>query len=199
MPRTVTVTFASPEMASRVAGLHQIRDAQRVATAGKHVELSTDALEALAELPEDHDGHFDGRSIVVGGIAYPVEGLVTDTPLRREWAPWLGPAADEMSDEQIEQLAAAAQVVDERWPDEPDYQEERTAALSAIVQVLIGDESLEKIAEQWRRARLAEIEARAALTGALAGMKAAGVSEVKLAERAGITRLTVRKHLGKGK
>jgi hypothetical protein len=36
------------------------------------VTMSNSALKTLATLPEDHDGHFDGTNIWIGGSEYPV-------------------------------------------------------------------------------------------------------------------------------
>lgn len=99
----------------------------------------------------------------------------------------------EVTDEQRAAILAAADAIEVRWPD-PDAEDDRREALAAAVQVVLGDASLEEVAAAWHRARAAEREARAALTGALIASEG---SEVSLAERAGTTRMTVRKALGK--
>ena len=96
--------------------------------------------------------------------------------------------------EQRAALHAAADAVAARWPD-PDLADTREQALSAAAQVILGDDTLETIAEQWQAARRLERERHAALTGALIATPG---PEVTLADRAGVTRMTVRKALGKG-
>jgi hypothetical protein len=104
---------------------------------------------------------------------------------------WLGDT--QVTDEQRAKLHTAADTIAARWPD-PDLADTREQALSAAVMVILGDDTLEAIADQWRAARRLERERHAALTGALV---ASDGSEVSLADRAGVTRLTVRKALGK--
>lgn len=58
--------------------------------------------------------------------------------LTTDWTPWLGPAADEMTGEQREQFEAEARVIEEQYPG-VDLSDEREAALSAVVQRLLGD------------------------------------------------------------
>lgn len=113
--------------------------------------------------------------------------------LRDTWTPWLGPAADTITEEQLEQLAAASATIDTRWP-MPDDADDRELALSAAAQVILGDDTLEGIAAQWQAARRAERQRMSSLTGALI---ASSGSERALMERAGVARDTVRKALGK--
>jgi len=105
----------------------------------------------------------------------------------------LGPAYDETTPEQREMIDRAATQIAERWP-EPDLADTRQAALTGAMQVILGDSSLEEAAQAWHRARMAEREAQAALTGAIIVTKA---SETEIASRAGVHRLTVRRALGK--
>ncbi|WP_372594899.1 hypothetical protein [Actinotalea sp.] len=105
---------------------------------------------------------------------------------------WLGDA--EATDEQRAAIQAASDAIGARWPD-PDMADSRRDALNAAAMVTLGDETLEALAEAWRDARAREQAARAALTGAII---ASGGTEVDLARRAGVTRMTVRKALGKG-
>jgi hypothetical protein len=106
---------------------------------------------------------------------------------------WLGDT--EATEEQRAALHAAADTIAARYryPD-PDLADTREQALSAAAMMILGDATLEEMAAGWRDAHRVERERHAALTGALI---AAGGSEAALARRAGLTRVTVRKALGK--
>ena len=56
---------------------------------------------------------------------------------------------------------------------------------------------LRVIADNWRRAKSMERDAMARLTGAIIASAVQGQPETTVAERAGVSRLTVRKALGK--
>lgn len=120
--------------------------------------------------------------------------------LRDTWTPWLGPAADTVTDNQLEQLDAASAAIDARWP-EPDLADTREAALAAAAQVILGDGSLESFGERYQAARAVERERHAELTGALiagsTGARSGAGSESDLVARSGASRLTVRKAIGK--
>lgn len=104
---------------------------------------------------------------------------------------WLGDT--QVTDEQKATLHAAADAIASRYP-HPDLGDSREQALSAAAMVILGDDTLEEIAAQWQAARRLERERHAALTGALIASEG---TEVALADRAGVTRMTVRKALGK--
>lgn len=106
----------------------------------------------------------------------------------------LGDAYDDTTPERRDAISRAADAIETRWPD-PDLADTRTDALSGAMQVILGDATLEGVAADWRRARAVEREAHAALTGAL--IASAAEPETRLAERAQVTRMTVRKALGK--
>lgn len=106
---------------------------------------------------------------------------------------WLGPAAGQATDEQVEQLVEAANTINARWPD-PDDSDTREQVLSGAAQIVLGDDTLEGLAEAWHRARRIERDHMAALTGALIVTPG---SERELCERTGVARMTVRKALGK--
>lgn len=76
---------------------------------------------------------------------------------------WLGPAADELTAEQIERVAAESREIDQRYPD-PDQQDERDAALSAVVQYLLGETTPEEAGRALIDARRQAREAFAAAT-----------------------------------
>lgn len=111
---------------------------------------------------------------------------------------YLGDWADRVTDEQRRIIGGALDAVAKRWPS-PDFTDEQTAAGNAAVEVAFGDATAEQIAAEYRAARDAEQAARLRLTGAiLATSLAEPISEQALAERFGVTRVTVRKALGKG-
>lgn len=110
---------------------------------------------------------------------------------------WLGPAADDLTTEQREAFESRADAYyalplhAERDPDDAIADSaEDDAALSAILQHILHEDSLMGAA---RRARQAEAE----LTGWVRAMAAAGTPERTLAEESGISRMTIRKLLGK--
>jgi hypothetical protein len=109
---------------------------------------------------------------------------------------WLGDAAVELSDEQIDTITAAFGAIDERYPS-PDDSDTRQLAYTGAAQVLLGDADLGQIADGWRTTRRVERDAMATLTGALIASAPALVTETRLAEEARLNRMTVRKALGK--
>lgn len=124
----------------------------------------------------------------------------------------LGEFYDDTTDEQRDAIVQAAAAIAERW-DDPDLDDTRREALNGAMMVVLGDDTLEDIASRWHAARAAERDARAVLTGALIASygravqvrdgRGGGVvytgSETELALRARVTRMTVRKALGKSK
>src|SRR5690606_42046674 len=74
---------------------------------------------------------------------------------------WLGPAADDLTPERIERISAEARRIAERWSD-PDEQPERDAALSTVVQYLLGETTPEDAGRALLDARRREREAYAA-------------------------------------
>jgi len=98
---------------------------------------------------------------------------------------YLGEAASEVTDEQ---KALMLDVSDGQAEDE---------AFSTAVQVILGDDTLDAVAQEWRRARAAERDAMERLKGAIAASAAQGVPETVIAATAGVARQTVRKALGK--
>ena len=112
---------------------------------------------------------------------------------------WLGDT--ELTDEQRATFARMVEAIADRYPgrehgQHPD-EESITEAMAGALQVLLGDDTLEGLAGAWARARAAEREAMGRLTGAIIATVQAGVPEVQVAERARVTRMTVRKALGK--
>lgn len=112
---------------------------------------------------------------------------------------WLGDT--ELTDEQRATFARTVEAIADRYPgrehgQHPD-EESITKAMAGALQVLLGDDTLEGLAGAWARARAAEREAMGRLTGAIIATVQAGVPEVQVAERARVSRMTVRKALCK--
>lgn len=108
---------------------------------------------------------------------------------------WLGPAADDLTAEQIERVAAEAREIDERYPD-PDQQHERDAALSAVVQHLLGETTAEDADRALIAARRAEREAYAAALQVAVMLVRDGAPKATAARRAGVDRMSLLKALG---
>lgn len=100
----------------------------------------------------------------------------------------------EVTDEQRAALHRAADLAQARYGE--DMQGEREVAFTAAAQLILGDDTLDGFAAAYERARRAERDAMAALTGAIIAASAT-MSEVAIAQQTGVTRMTVRKALGK--
>ena len=111
---------------------------------------------------------------------------------RYELEAWLGPALAEMTPDQVDAMARYAAAIEDRYADDAL----RSVAAGGALQIVLSDSTLEQLGEALARARQEEREAMAMLTGALIA-SADTDSESSLARRAGVTRVTVRKALGK--
>jgi hypothetical protein len=109
---------------------------------------------------------------------------------------WLGPAAEELTPEQIETVAEQARLIDARI--DADLQDERDAALAAVVQFLLGETDAEEAKRTLTATRAAERRATAAAAQVGAMLTLSGTSEVAAAAAVGIDRMTLRDALGKG-
>lgn len=109
---------------------------------------------------------------------------------------WLGPAADELTEEQTERVHAVARWADERWPGE-DGQEDRDTALSAAVQYLLGETTPADAGHALVALRRAERAASIAAQALAILACEDGMSEVQAAETLALDRMTVRKARGK--
>lgn len=110
---------------------------------------------------------------------------------------WLGPAADDLTAEQRDAFDHAARAYyaqphhANRDPeDAAANQAEDDAALAAILQTILGEDSLASAA---RRKRQADLE----LDGWIRATAALGATERTLEEQSGLARMTVRKRLGR--
>ena len=111
---------------------------------------------------------------------------------RYELEAWLGPTLAEMTPDQIAAMSRHADLIEARYDDEAL----RSVAAGGALQIVLSDGTLEQLGEALARARQEEREAMAMLTGAIIA-SADTDSESSLARRAGVTRVTVRRALGK--
>lgn len=108
---------------------------------------------------------------------------------------WLGPAADELTAEQIERVATEARRIAERYPD-PDEQDEYNAALSATVQYLLGETTPEDANRALIDARRREREAFVAAEQIAVMLVGDGAQKATAARQVGIDRMSLLKALG---
>lgn len=113
-----------------------------------------------------------------------------------EMEAWAGPAWEDLTESQREQLARIADDVAERYPD-PDDQPLRDAALSAAVQYMLGDTNLEEVGQEFHRTQRARELAKVAAKQAARIANTDGVPETQIASMLGVNRMTVRSWLGK--
>src|SRR5689334_18644643 len=73
--------------------------------------------------------------------------------------PWLGPAWDQLSADQRDRLAEESDRIAARYPDSDDS-DEREAALSAAVQYLLGETSIDDAGRAYTEARIAATRAQ---------------------------------------
>lgn len=109
---------------------------------------------------------------------------------------YLGDFADQLDDQQRRMLKVALEKLAERWPS-PDFTDEQTEAGNAVTELVFGDTTADQLAADYRAARDAERTARLRLAGVIVVESLAGTPESVIAERLGVTRMTVRKALGK--
>lgn len=112
---------------------------------------------------------------------------------------WLGDI--EATEDQREQIARAALMVETRYPvpadgTAADVAMDRGQALSGAVQVILGDSTPDELVGEWAAAMGRADVAHAEMTGAIIAASAT-TSERALADRLGIARDTIRKALGK--
>lgn len=103
--------------------------------------------------------------------------------------------------EQRDLIRAAAEQIDQRYhipadgtPE--DVADDRETALTAAMQVILGDTQPDEAVDAWKRAQAAMVEAHAAMTGALIAAMP-DMTERAAEQRFGLTRPTIRKALGK--
>lgn len=109
-----------------------------------------------------------------------------------ELTAWLG--GTPVTAEQRASLHRASDMAAVRYGHDRD--DDREQAFSGAAQVILGDATLGGILAEWTRARRTERDAMAVLTGALIAASE-DESEVDLARTTGMSRMTVRRALGK--
>lgn len=109
----------------------------------------------------------------------------------------LGEFYDDTTEEQKDAIGEGCDILDRRFPDS-DMGDFRHEALAAMLAVIYGDDTDTARVSAWKAAKVAEVEAHAAMTGAIIGAALTGdESEVAQAARLGVTRVTLRKALGR--
>jgi hypothetical protein len=108
---------------------------------------------------------------------------------------WLGPAAGQLNAEQLTRVEEEARRIGERYPD-PDEQPERDAALSAVVQYLLGETTPDELARALTAARLAQARAYAAALAVGVVLVGDGSKKLTAANAVGVDRMSLLKALG---
>jgi copper oxidase (laccase) domain-containing protein len=108
---------------------------------------------------------------------------------------WLGPAADELTPEQVDRLAREADDIAAYYPD-PDDADQREAALTAACRYLLGELTLEQAGQERRATQVAEARARTAAIQVAAMVARDGADKAPTARAAGIDRMTLLRRLG---
>jgi len=108
---------------------------------------------------------------------------------------WLGPAANDLTPEQIERVEAESRAIDERYS-KPDEHEEREAALSAVVQYLLGETTAEAANRELVAARSQERRAYVAALQVAVMRHRDGTPKAVAAREAGVDRMGLLKALG---
>ncbi len=111
-------------------------------------------------------------------------------------------AGTEVSDEQRAALHAASDATETLYPilDDDGHDDNasgREQAFSGAAMVILGDSTPEALAAEHATAKSRERDAMDRLKGAIIAASGQGVSEVEIARRVGLNRLTVRAALGK--
>ena len=106
---------------------------------------------------------------------------------------WLGPALEQMTDEQLEAFDDAARRIFDRYPATDDDPDAATEALSGALMVILGDGTLDGLGGAYRQAVEAASEAHGRLIGAVIASRDLGPSEIS--RRSGLSRVSVTKAL----
>lgn len=117
---------------------------------------------------------------------------------RHELEAWLGPALSELREDQIERLAEEQKRIADRFP-HPDEHAQREACMSAAVQYLLGETTIDDAGRARTEAYwIAECARYAAATIAAMAVDD-GMTETEAAKRARVDRMTIRHVRGKDK
>ena len=76
---------------------------------------------------------------------------------RYELEAWLGPALEDLTPEQVDRLHQEAAAIYDYYPDDAA---DREAALTAVLQYMLGDLTLEEAGKRWRETQAAARHAR---------------------------------------
>lgn len=103
---------------------------------------------------------------------------------------WLGPAISDATPDQLDAIARAADTINAKYAD-PDLADDREAALTGAVQLMLGDDTLGGLGQAYRSAAAAAETARLTLVGAVIAAHQAGASVSAIAAEAGLSRPSV--------
>lgn len=106
---------------------------------------------------------------------------------------WLGPALEQMTNEQLEAFDDAARQIFDRYPATDDDPDAATGALSGALMIVLGDDTLDGLGGAYRQAVEAASEAHGRLIGAVIASRDLGPSEIS--RQSGLSRVTVTKAL----
>ena len=106
---------------------------------------------------------------------------------------WLGPALEQMTDEQLEAFDDAARQIFDRYPATEDDPDAAAEALSGALMVILGDDTLDGLGGAYRQAVEAASEAHGRLIGAVIESRDLGPSEIS--RQSGLSRVSVSKAL----
>lgn len=109
---------------------------------------------------------------------------------------WLGDAAAEMSEEQIDRFHRESAVIVARYPSE-DYMEEQQVALTAALRYILGETDLDTAGREREATQAAAVTAFVSAQQVARMAVQDGMTEAEAARRGSLDRMTVRKALGK--
>lgn len=112
---------------------------------------------------------------------------------RHEVENYLGPALDELNEEQIDELITEFQDIAHRY-DEDDPS--REAAWAAAVEYMLGNTNADQASDDYRKA---DLERKKTLAAAIQVTHMSGMTHSAAAQRIGISRNTLRSYLGNKK
>lgn len=117
---------------------------------------------------------------------------------RYELEAWLGDNQGDLTNEQVTELLVLAEAIEARYPDEDDADESQ-AALTAAYRLMVepAEDVVDELAQKLIAARVAQVEALAAIRQAAIVLTPKDWTEVGFANAAGVDRMAVRKWLGK--
>jgi len=114
-----------------------------------------------------------------------------------ELTAWLGPADAELTDAQYQRFADEVTAIIARYPLGADDEQERTAAMSAALQWILGGTNVAAAGDDLLRTRISAAVAMAAAQQVARMAVLDGAAEATTARAIGLDRMTVRKVVGK--